>query len=94
MISQGQDPLGFLNPWLYGLRNAYPPVFTDVRLGSNPGCDTNGFPAIVGWDPVRSARLVSLHFRRWLILCPIGHGSGDTELSKAAEQLGSKAATI
>ncbi|KAH9044099.1 subtilisin-like protein [Lactarius deliciosus] len=48
-LSQGKHPLGFLNPWLYdgGLRG-----FSDIVSGSNPGCNTDGFSAIVGWDPV------------------------------------------
>ncbi|KAF8271222.1 subtilisin-like protein [Lactarius quietus] len=48
-ISQGKPPLGFLNPWLYGGGLA---GLNDITSGSNPGCGTNGFPAIVGWDPV------------------------------------------
>ncbi|KAI9442972.1 subtilisin-like protein [Lactarius indigo] len=48
-LSIGKNALGFLNPWLYsfgleGLR--------DVTSGSNPGCGTDGFSAVVGWDPV------------------------------------------
>ncbi|KAH9180562.1 subtilisin-like protein [Lactarius sanguifluus] len=48
-LSQGKRPLGFLNPWLYGggLNG-----FNDIVSGSNPGCNTDGFSAIVGWDPV------------------------------------------
>ncbi|KAH9165954.1 peptidase S8/S53 domain-containing protein [Lactarius sanguifluus] len=48
-LSQGKHPLGFLNPWIYdgGLNG-----FNDIVSGSNPGCNTNGFSAIVGWDPV------------------------------------------
>ncbi|KAI9452653.1 subtilisin-like protein [Lactarius psammicola] len=48
-IATGQEPLGFLNPWLYG-----PAIdaLTDITSGSNPGCNTPGFSAIVGWDPV------------------------------------------
>ncbi|KAH8976371.1 subtilisin-like protein [Lactarius deliciosus] len=48
-LSQGKRPLGFLNPWLYngGLKG-----FNDIVSGSNPGCNTDGFSAIVGWDPV------------------------------------------
>ncbi|KAH9019211.1 subtilisin-like protein [Lactarius hengduanensis] len=48
-ISQGKPPLGFLNPWLYGggLNG-----LNDIVSGSNPGCNTNGFSAAVGWDPV------------------------------------------
>ena len=61
LISQGRRPLGFLNPWLYGNGRQ---GFTDVTAGSNPGCGTDGFFAEEGWDPVRPARLVSLHFRR------------------------------
>ncbi|KAI9463220.1 subtilisin-like protein [Lactarius psammicola] len=64
-ISQGRPPLGFLNPWLYSTgRDA----LNDITSGSNPGCNTDGFSAIVGWDPVCPARLVSLHFRCWLTL--------------------------
>ncbi|GAP82686.1 putative alkaline serine protease [Rosellinia necatrix] len=40
--------LGFVNPILY----AHPEVFNDVTEGSNPGCDTVGFKASKGWDPV------------------------------------------
>ncbi|KAF8264271.1 subtilisin-like protein [Lactarius quietus] len=44
-----QAPAWFLNPWLYGggLEG-----LNDITSGSNSGCKTNGFPAIVGWDPV------------------------------------------
>ncbi|KAH9172029.1 subtilisin-like protein [Lactarius sanguifluus] len=49
LISEGKKPLGFLNPWLYdrGLRG-----LNDITSGSNPGCNTDGFSAISGWDPV------------------------------------------
>ncbi|KAI9463951.1 subtilisin-like protein [Lactarius psammicola] len=49
LISKGEKPLGFLNPWLYdgGLTG-----FNDITSGWNPGCNTPGFPAIAGWDPV------------------------------------------
>ncbi|KAH9029295.1 subtilisin-like protein [Lactarius deliciosus] len=48
-LSQGKRPLGFLNPWIYGggLKG-----FNDIVSGSNPGCNTDGFTAVVGWDPV------------------------------------------
>ncbi|KAH9021339.1 subtilisin-like protein, partial [Lactarius pseudohatsudake] len=49
LISTGQDPLGFLNPWLYGRGLA---TLNDITEGSNPGCGTDGFSAIAGWDPV------------------------------------------
>ncbi|KAF8260346.1 subtilisin-like protein [Lactarius quietus] len=49
LISTDRPPLGFLNPWLYGhLR----PAMNDITSGSNPGCNTPGFSAIPGWDPV------------------------------------------
>ncbi|KAH9017707.1 subtilisin-like protein [Lactarius pseudohatsudake] len=49
LISKGSTPLGFLNPWLYG---AGLPGLNDITSGSNPGCNTDGFPAVTGWDPV------------------------------------------
>ncbi|KAI9435317.1 subtilisin-like protein [Lactarius indigo] len=48
-LSQGKRVLGFLNPWLYGKGLA---ALNDITSGSNPGCGTDGFSAIVGWDPV------------------------------------------
>ncbi|KAH9009007.1 subtilisin-like protein [Lactarius deliciosus] len=49
LISQGKVTLGFLNPWLYGPGKS---GLTDMTYGSNPGCGTDGFSAIEGWDPV------------------------------------------
>ncbi|KAH9033616.1 subtilisin-like protein [Lactarius pseudohatsudake] len=48
-LSRGKNPLGFLNPWLYGIGID---GLNDITSGSNPGCGTDGFTAIVGWDPV------------------------------------------
>ena len=45
----GKSPLGFLNPFLYSTGKS---ALTDITSGSNPGCNTNGFPAAAGWDPV------------------------------------------
>ncbi|KAI0797009.1 tripeptidyl peptidase A [Abortiporus biennis] len=47
-ISNGLPPLGFLNPLLYTI----PEAFNDITTGSNPGCGTPGFNATKGWDPV------------------------------------------
>ncbi|CAK7270744.1 hypothetical protein SEPCBS119000_004243 [Sporothrix epigloea] len=47
-IAHHKRPVGFVNPVLY----AHPEVFNDVTLGSNPGCDSDGFLAAEGWDPV------------------------------------------
>ncbi|KAJ3798851.1 family S53 protease-like protein [Lentinula aff. detonsa] len=48
LVAAGKSPLGFLNPFLY----ANPSAFFDITTGDNPGCNTNGFPARAGWDPV------------------------------------------
>ena len=48
LIAAGKSPLGFLNPFVYANLTA----FTDITSGSNPGCNTNGFSATRGWDPV------------------------------------------
>ncbi|KAI0477842.1 subtilisin-like protein [Xylariaceae sp. FL0804] len=47
-LQQGKGPVGFLNPTIY----KHPEMFNDVTVGSNPGCQTQGFPAAPGWDPV------------------------------------------
>ncbi|KAH9165964.1 subtilisin-like protein [Lactarius sanguifluus] len=49
LISKGSPPLGFLNPWLYG---SGLPGLNDITSGTNPGCNTDGFSAVAGWDPV------------------------------------------
>lgn len=48
LIAAGKSPLGFLNPLIY----QSPSAFNDITSGSNPGCNTNGFPTASGWDPV------------------------------------------
>ena len=49
LVSQGRSPLGFLNPFLYGKGVT---GLNDIVSGNNPGCNTNGFSAKKGWDPV------------------------------------------
>ncbi|KAH9051041.1 subtilisin-like protein [Lactarius vividus] len=61
LILTGHEPLGFLNPWLYGRGSR---GLTDITEGSNPGCNTDRFPAVVGWDPVTG--LGTPNFRRML----------------------------
>ncbi|CAK5269875.1 unnamed protein product [Mycena citricolor] len=65
-IAAGKSSLGFLNPLfvescLCGVDVSshpisqpvrHPSVFNDVTLGHNTGCNTNGFAARAGWDPV------------------------------------------
>ncbi|KAF8267514.1 subtilisin-like protein [Lactarius quietus] len=49
LISTGRHRLGFLNLWLYDRGIA---GLNDITSGNNPGCNTPGFTAITGWDPV------------------------------------------
>ena len=44
----GKGPVGFVNPVLY----ANPGAFNDIMTGNNPGCNTEGFHAAPGWDPI------------------------------------------
>ncbi|KAI9444513.1 peptidase S8/S53 domain-containing protein [Lactarius indigo] len=50
LISHGKPPLGFVNPLIYTSTSAS--AFNDIKSGSNPGCGTQGFSAVKGWDPV------------------------------------------
>ena len=52
LVAAGKPTLGFLNPFLYSTGVS---ALTDITSGSNPGCGTNGFPAVKGWDPVSRA---------------------------------------
>lgn len=47
-IDAGKPTVGFVNPTLY----ANPEAFHDITEGNNPGCNTDGFKAAKGWDPV------------------------------------------
>ncbi|KAF8269941.1 peptidase S8/S53 domain-containing protein, partial [Lactarius quietus] len=59
LISTDRRPLGFLNIWLYDRGIA---GLNDITSGTNPGCNTEGFSAVTGWDPVTG--LGSLDFQR------------------------------
>ena len=48
-LARGKGTVGFVNPVLYAHRNEY---IKDVTSGNNPGCGTDGFSAVPGWDPV------------------------------------------
>ncbi|KAH9040828.1 subtilisin-like protein [Lactarius hengduanensis] len=71
LISRGKATLGFLNPWLYGTGMS---ALTDITSGSNPGCNTDGFSAIEGWDPVTG--LGTPDFQRLLAVLPNRGGAG------------------
>ncbi|KAJ5739107.1 hypothetical protein N7533_011891 [Penicillium manginii] len=47
-LAAGKSTVGFVNPVLY----QHPEAFFDITKGNNPGCNTNGFEAAAGWDPV------------------------------------------
>ncbi|KAH8989488.1 subtilisin-like protein [Lactarius akahatsu] len=64
-LSKNRPVLGFLNPWLYGTAIQ---GFNDITSGSNPGCGTDGFSAVPGWDPVTG--LGTPDFQRLLDLLP------------------------
>lgn len=49
LVAAGKSPLGFLNPFLYSTGAS---ALNDITSGSNPGCNTDGFSAKAGWDPV------------------------------------------
>ncbi|KZV68851.1 family S53 protease [Peniophora sp. CONT] len=48
LLAVGKPTLGFIQPLLY----ENPHALTDIILGNNPGCNTTGFSASAGWDPV------------------------------------------
>ena len=45
--AQGKGPVGFVNAVLYD----NPWALFDIVKGNNPGCNTEGFHAVPGWDP-------------------------------------------
>ncbi|OSD06587.1 subtilisin-like protein [Trametes coccinea BRFM310] len=49
-LALGKSPVGPINPAIYSI--LFTGAFHDVTNGTNPGCGTNGFPALAGWDPV------------------------------------------
>lgn len=57
----GKGSIGFINPTLY----ANPGDLNDITSGSNRGCGTPGFSAVLGWDPVTG--LGTPNFPRLLI---------------------------
>ncbi|KAF8183780.1 peptidase S8/S53 domain-containing protein [Mycena galopus ATCC 62051] len=49
-LAAGKSPVGFINPAIYS--DAFKGAFNDIVSGNNPGCGTNGFESVEGWDPV------------------------------------------
>jgi len=50
-LKAGKAPLGFAQPFLYGLLKSNPQAFNDITTGVNDGGQSTGFPAVAGWDP-------------------------------------------
>ncbi|CAK5272371.1 unnamed protein product [Mycena citricolor] len=50
LVAAGKPTMGYLNPFIYSAAGRA--ALNDVTSGSNPGCNTNGFSARAGWDPV------------------------------------------
>jgi tripeptidyl-peptidase-1 len=50
LLSAGQPPMGFLNPWIYSIAGPAG-VFNDVTTGENNEGFGSGFFATAGWDP-------------------------------------------
>ena len=63
--------LGFLNPWLHaeGFKG-----LNDIVGGNNPGCGTDGFKAIKGWDPVTGLGTPNFGRLKDLTLCDAANG--------------------
>lgn len=102
LIAAGKSPLGFLNPFIYSAKGSaafndvtsgeplsqfsFTHNLTDTFIGSNPGCNTNGFSAVKGWDPVSISSILT---------CPVfsnfgcaGHWDGNTQLQGPSQGCG------
>ncbi|KAJ6571973.1 peptidase S8/S53 domain-containing protein [Mycena capillaripes] len=49
-LAINKKPIGFINPIIYS--PAFKGAFNDITSGTNPGCGTEGFSAVEGYDPV------------------------------------------
>ncbi|KAF5392549.1 hypothetical protein D9757_002178 [Collybiopsis confluens] len=49
-LAAGKGPVGFINPVIYS--DKFKNAFNDITSGGNQGCNTPGFTATDGWDPV------------------------------------------
>ncbi|KAH8995566.1 peptidase S8/S53 domain-containing protein [Lactarius hatsudake] len=81
-ITNGRPPLGFLNIRLYhdGIAG-----LNDVTSGSNPGCGTDGFSTVSGWDPVTGLGTPDFEKLQNIFMIPLGGGIGQVNLSKIRE---------
>ncbi|KAH8995546.1 tripeptidyl peptidase I, isoform CRA_e [Lactarius hatsudake] len=82
LITNGRPPLGFLNIRLYGDGFA---GLNDITSGSNPGCGTNGFSAVPGWDPVTGLGMPDFEKLQNIFITPLGSATGQGNQSKIRE---------
>ncbi|KAH9011651.1 subtilisin-like protein [Lactarius pseudohatsudake] len=73
LIANGRPPLGFLNVRLYDDGFA---GLNDITSGSNPGCGTDGFSAVPGWDPVTGLGTPDFQKLQRIFMIPLGGGTG------------------
>ncbi|KAH9163164.1 subtilisin-like protein [Lactarius sanguifluus] len=73
LITNGRPPLGFLNIRLYDDGFA---GLNDITSGSNPGCGTNGFSAVPGWDPVTGLGTPNFQRLQNIFMTPLGGAAG------------------
>ncbi|KAH9083706.1 subtilisin-like protein [Lactarius deliciosus] len=73
LITNGRPPLGFLNIRLYNDGFA---GLNDITSGSNPGCGTDGFSAVPGWDPVTGLGTPDFQKLQSIFMTPLGGGAG------------------
>ncbi|KAH9020166.1 subtilisin-like protein [Lactarius pseudohatsudake] len=73
LITNGRPPLGFLNIRLYNDGIA---GLNDITSGSNPGCGTNGFSAVPGWDPVTGLGTPDFEKLQNIFMTPLRGGAG------------------
>ncbi|KAH9020169.1 subtilisin-like protein [Lactarius pseudohatsudake] len=73
LITNGRPPLGFLNIRLYDDGFA---GLNDITSGSNPGCGTDGFSAVPGWDPVTGLGTPDFEKLQNIFMIPLGGGAG------------------
>ncbi|KAH8995542.1 subtilisin-like protein [Lactarius hatsudake] len=79
LITNGRPPLGFLNIRLYGDGIA---GLNDIASGSNPGCGTDGFSAVPGWDPVTGLGTPDFEKLQKIFMTPLGGGAGQGDQPK------------
>ncbi|KAH8980575.1 subtilisin-like protein [Lactarius hatsudake] len=72
LITNGRPPLGFLNIRLYEDGFA---GLNDITFGSNPGCGTDGFSAVPGWDPVTGLGTPNFEKLQNIFMIPPGGGT-------------------